>query len=135
MRNDYRNLMENQLPQTGLSASATGNTNSSRRGTREAILERGFQDRLSDTTANIQNQLVDQSLTAQQNQLSNMTAANQNLGALYNQGLANAGANQMLELVSCSVQLTKVRWMQIEQLLKATVTLLLTNTCVTTLAS
>jgi len=96
MRNDYRNLMENQLPQTGLSASATGNTNSSRRGTREAILERGFQDRLSDTTANIQNQLIDQSLGAQQNQLSNMTAANQNLGALYNQGLANEGAAQML---------------------------------------
>lgn len=96
MRNDYRNLMENQLPQTGLSASATGNTNASRRGTREAILERGFQDRLSDTTANIQNQLIDQSLGAQQNQLSNMTAANQNLGALYNQGLANAGADQML---------------------------------------
>ena len=97
MRNDYRNLMENQLPQTGLSASATGNTHSSRRGTREAILERGFQDRLSDTTANIQDQLVDRSLTAQQNRLANMTTANQNLGALYNMGQENAGANQMFE--------------------------------------
>ena len=96
MRNDYRNLMENQLPGTGLSASATGNTNSSRRGTREAILERGFQDRLSDTTANIQDQLIDRSLTAQQNRLANMTTANQNLGALYGLGQDNAGANQML---------------------------------------
>ena len=58
MRDDYRNLMENQLPGTGLSASATGNTNSSRRGTREAILERGYQDRMADTTADIQNQMI-----------------------------------------------------------------------------
>ena len=96
MRDDYRNLMENQLPQTGLSASATGNTNASRRGTREAILERGYQDRMADTTADIQSDLINRSLTAQQNQLSNMTSANQNLGALYQQGLENAGARQML---------------------------------------
>ena len=96
MREDYRNLMENQLPQAGLSASATGNTNASRRGTREAILERGYQDRMADTTADIQNNLINRSLSSQQNQLSNMTTANQNLGALYQQGLENAGARQML---------------------------------------
>ena len=66
MRDDYRNLMENQLPGTGLSASATGNTNASRRGTREAILERGYQDRMADTTADIQSDLINRSLTAQQ---------------------------------------------------------------------
>ena len=96
MRDDYRNLMENTLPQTGMSASATNNTNSSRRGVAEAIAERGFQDRMADTTANIQDQLMGRSLTEQQNRLSNMTAANTNLGALYSQGLENAGANQMV---------------------------------------
>lgn len=97
MRDDYRNLMERTLPQTGMSASQTGNTNSSRRGVAEAIAERGFQDRMADTTANIQDRLMNRSLTEQQNRLSNMTTANQNLGALYAQGMQNAGANQMVK--------------------------------------
>lgn len=96
MRNDYRNLMENQLPQTGLSASATGNTNASRRDTREAILERGYLDRQADTSATISDRLIDRSLNAQNNQLSNMTTANQNLAGLYGMGQTNAGAAQML---------------------------------------
>jgi len=96
MRNDYRNLMENQLPQTGLSSSMTGNTNSSRRGVREAILERGYLDRQADTSANISDNLIDRSLTAQQNQLANMTTANKNLAGLYGLGQNNAGAAQLL---------------------------------------
>ena len=97
MRDDYRNLMENQLPNTGLSSSATGNTNSSRRGVREAILERGFLDRKADTSANIQDSLINRSMTAQQNQLDNMTGANANLANLYGMGQTNAGAAQMLQ--------------------------------------
>mgnify|MGYP003132357202 CR=1 FL=1 len=97
MRDDYRNLMENTLPQAGVSSSQTGNTNSSRRGVAEAIAQRGFQDRMADTTANIQDRLMNRSLTEQQNRLANMTTANQNLGALYNQGMQNAGANQMIQ--------------------------------------
>ena len=96
MRDDYRNLMENQLPQTGLSSSATGNTNSSRRGVAEAVLERGYQDRMADTTADIQNDLISRSLTEQQNRFGNMTTANNNLGNLYNNafdlGMAGTGA-------------------------------------------
>lgn len=92
MRDDYRNLMENQLPGTGLSASNTGNTNSSRRGVAEAVLERGYQDRQADTAASIQDNLMSRSLTAQQNQLNNMTTANQNLAGLYGLGFDQAGA-------------------------------------------
>lgn len=96
MRDDYRNLMENQLPQTGLASSATGNTNSSRRGVAEAVLERGYQDRMADTTADIQNDLISRSLTEQQNRFGNMTTANNNLGNMYNNafdlGMAGTGA-------------------------------------------
>ena len=92
MRDDYRNLMENQLPGTGLSASSTGNTNSSRRGVAEAVLERGYQDRQADTAASIQDNLISRSLAAQQNQLNNMTTANQNLAGLYDLGFDQAGA-------------------------------------------
>lgn len=99
MRDDYRNLMENQLPQTGLSSSATGNTNSSRRGVAEAVLERGYQDRMADTTANIQSELIDRSLNEQQSRLDNMTTANNNLSGLYNMGfdLGMAGAGAMTD--------------------------------------
>jgi len=97
MRNDYRNLMENQLPQTGLAASGTGNTNSSRRGVREAILERGYLDRQADTSASIQDDLIRRSMAAQQGQLDNMTGANANLAALYGMGQTNAGAGEMMK--------------------------------------
>lgn len=41
MRDSRRTLEEQQLPGVGLAASGSGNTNSSRAGVREAILERG----------------------------------------------------------------------------------------------
>ncbi len=91
MRNDYRNLYENQLPATGLSAMASGNTNSSRRGVREAILERGLQDREADTATSLQDMLIGRSLNAQQNQFSNSMEANRNLANVYNTGFANTG--------------------------------------------
>ena len=91
MRDDYRNLNENQLPSLGLSASGSGNTNSSRRGVREAILQRGLQDREADTAANLQNMLMGRSLDAQQNQFSNSMEANRNLANVYNTGFAQTG--------------------------------------------
>ena len=91
MQDDYRNFYENQLPGTGLAASASGNTNSSRRGVREAILERGLQDRQAKTATNLQDMLIGRSLNAQQNQFSNAMEANRNLANAYNTGFANTG--------------------------------------------
>ena len=91
MRNDYRNLYENQLPATGLNAMASGNTNSSRRGVREAILERGLQDREADTATALQDMLIGRSLNAQQNRFSNAMEANRNLANTYNTGFSQTG--------------------------------------------
>ena len=86
MRDSRRTLEEQALPGVGLAASGSGNTNSSRAGVREAILERGFSDRESDMRASLMDRLTDRSLQQQQNQLANMTAANQNLAGLYGMG-------------------------------------------------
>ena len=91
MRDPYRQLTEQALPGIGRSAMATGNTNSSRAGVAEAIAQRAFDDRSADTATNIQNSLIDRAMKAQQAQLSNMTAANKNLGGLYNMGFSQAG--------------------------------------------
>ena len=91
MRDSRRQLEEQALPGVSQSAMGTGNTNSSRAGMREAILERGFADRESDMRANIMDRLTDRSMRAQQNQLANMTAANQNLAGLYDMGFGLGG--------------------------------------------
>lgn len=91
MRDSRRQLEEQALPGVGQSAMGTGNTNSSRAGMREAILERGYADRESDMRANIMDRLTGRSLQAQQNQLANMTAANQNLAGLYDMGFGLGG--------------------------------------------
>ena len=91
MRDSRRQLEEQALPGVSQAAMGTGNTNSSRAGMREAILERGFADRESDMRANIMDRLTDRSMRAQQNQLANMTAANQNLAGLYNMGFGLGG--------------------------------------------
>lgn len=91
MQDDYRNFYENQLPGTGMAASATGNTNSSRRAVREAILERGLQDREAKTATNLQDMLIGRSLNSQQNQFRNAMEANRNLANVYNTGFANTG--------------------------------------------
>ena len=91
MRDSRRNLEEQALPGVGLAASGTGNANSSRAGVREAILERGYSDRESDMRANLMDRLTDRSLGQQQQQLSNMTAANQNLAGLYDMGFGLGG--------------------------------------------
>ena len=91
MRDSRRQLEEQQLPGVARAASASGNTNSSRAGVREAILERGYADRESDMRANLMDRLTDRSMRAQQNQLNNMTAANRNLAGLYNMGFGFGG--------------------------------------------
>jgi len=91
MQDDVRNFEENQLTGVGLSASGSGNTNSSRRGTREAILERGLKDREADTAIRLQDMLINRSLGAQQNRLGNMMDANANLANTYNTGFAQSG--------------------------------------------
>ena len=96
-RDSRRNLEENTLRGIDVSASASGNTNSSRAGIADAVAARGFADREADTAAQIQNNLINRSLTSQQNQLSNMTTANQNLAGLYGMGTdqAQAGAGML----------------------------------------
>lgn len=97
MRDPYRQLTENTLTGIDQGASATGNTNSSRAGVAEAVANRGFNDRMADTAANIQQNLINQSMGAQQNQFANMMGANQ---GLYNalsagQNMAGAGFGDM----------------------------------------
>ena len=91
MRDDYRNLTENTLPGINRAASATMNTNSSRAGIADAVAQRAYDDRQADVAANIQDMLIGRAMTANQNQLANMTTANQNLASTYGTGFANAG--------------------------------------------
>ncbi len=91
MRDDYRGLTEQTLPGIGQGASATGNTNSSRAGIAEAVAQRAYDDRSADVAANIQDKLISRSMQADQNQLANMTTANQNLAGTYSTGFGNAG--------------------------------------------
>jgi len=107
MRDSRRNLEENTLRGIDMNASATGNTNSSRAGIADAIAMRAFDDRQADVTSDIQSNLIDRSLNAQQARLDNMTNANQNLANLYATGFdqssvgadmrANAGAALQLD--------------------------------------
>lgn len=91
MRDSRRDLEENQLPGVGLAAAGTGNANSSRAGVREAILERGYADRETDTRSSLLDNLMGRSLTSQQNQLSNMMSANQAMGNIYGNAMNMAG--------------------------------------------
>ena len=86
MRDSSRQLNEQTLPGINIGAAGTGNTNSSRTGVAEAIARRSYDDRMADTTSNIQNNLSNQYLTQNQNQFTNQMNANQQLGGVYNQG-------------------------------------------------
>ena len=97
MMDDRRQLTEQTLPGIQRGAMASGNTNSSMSAVNQAIANRGFKDRRSRTATDIMDRLTDRSLSAQQNQLANMAAANQNLAGLYGMGfdLGGAGASAM----------------------------------------
>ena len=102
MRDQTRQLAEQTLPGINQSASATGNTNSSRAGVTEAIAQRAYDDRRADVAANIQDQLMSRSLAQRNADLSNMASANNNMMNIYGFGqdtigkagtaLSNAGA-------------------------------------------
>lgn len=83
LRDSTRNLQENTLTSIGMGASGTGNTNSSRAGVAQAIAGRDYMDRAADVTAGINDDLMNRSLTEQNNAFRNMMAANQGMGGAY----------------------------------------------------
>ena len=91
MRNEYRNLTENTLPQMNRAASGSGNINSSRAGVAEALANRAFDDRSADVTANINQQLMNQSLDAQNRQFADQMAANRGLSGAFSTGVNAIG--------------------------------------------
>lgn len=100
-RDVVRNLNENQLPSLNNAAAGTGNTNSSRTGIAEGIIQRGASDRLADISSGIRSQFFSQGLNAAQDQynkqFSQASGANEQLSDAYKTGassLTNAqGAN------------------------------------------
>ena len=83
LRDSTRNLQENTLTSIGMGASGTGNTNSSRAGVAQAIAGREYMDRAADVTAGINDDLMNRSLTEQNNAFRNQMAANQAMGGAY----------------------------------------------------
>jgi len=88
MRDPYRQLTENTLPEINNRAMASGNMNSSRAGMAEAVANRGYQDRAADAGANIQNKLMNQYLKANNDRISNMTTANNNMAGIFGDAYA-----------------------------------------------
>ena len=91
MRDDLRNLQENTLTGINMGASGSGNMNSSRAGVAEAVANRGYDDRRADTTAMINRDLMDQSLSQQNQQFKDQMLANQGLEGSYLQGINAMG--------------------------------------------
>jgi hypothetical protein len=83
-RDVSRDLNETQLPTLALNAAGSGNTNSTRTGITQGILQRGASDRMADTAANIRGQLFNTGLGMAQTQYntntSNALQANGQLG-------------------------------------------------------
>ena len=67
VRDDWRTTFEQNIPQTQRNAALSGNTNSSRTGAREAILERGFDDRKADVNAALRANAYNQGIGAATN--------------------------------------------------------------------
>lgn len=98
MRDDRRNLQENTLTGIDLAASNSGNMNSSRAGVADAVANRGYDDRRADVATNIQNSLIDRSLSQQAQQFADQGSAlegaglaNQGMSSAYNTGLNTLG--------------------------------------------
>jgi len=98
LRDSTRMLTEQTMPGINRAASASGNANSSRAGIADAMAVRDYSDRAADTSANIQNKLINQSLTQQQNDFSNAMSANRGLANTFTTGLNTGfkGAGQMI---------------------------------------
>lgn len=86
LRNPYRQLMENTLPGINISASQAGAMNSSRAGVADAIANRAFDDRSADVRGTLQDALMTQYLTNNQNMITNLM----NVGTNQMQGFGNS---------------------------------------------
>ena len=97
MRDSTRRLEEQTLPGIDRSASATGNTRSSRAGVAEALAQRAFDDRRADVAAGVGRDLTNQFLRSEQNDFNNMLRANQGLRDVFGTGttLSQGGANAL----------------------------------------
>lgn len=109
LRDPYRAFTEQQLPSAQLSAAASGNTGSTRRGVGEAILQRGYEDRAADIAGGIRGQAYGQALgigaqQAAQNPM--LQAGFQNLQAGLAGDLMGSGMNaaNMLNMANAMAQ-------------------------------
>ena len=80
LRDDRRNLEENTLTGIDMSASGSGNMNSSRAGIAEAVANRGYDDRAADVRAQINSDLRQDSLAQQNVQFGQANTALGNAG-------------------------------------------------------
>jgi hypothetical protein len=99
-RDVVRNLNENDLPDLNQTANMSGNTDSSRTGIAQGILQRGAADRVGDIAANLRggayNSGLSQASTNYQNGVANQLGANSQVGSALQTGLGGAqGAQQM----------------------------------------
>ena len=81
LRDDRRNLQENTLTGIDMSASGSGNMNSSRAGIAEAVANRGYDDRAADVRAQINSDLRQDSLAQANTQFAQGNTALSNVGA------------------------------------------------------
>ena len=88
LRDDRRTLQENTLTGIDMSASGSGNMNSSRAGIAEAVANRAFDDRAADVRAQVQSDLRQDSLAQQNAQFGQANAALGNAGT----SIAGAGS-------------------------------------------
>lgn len=80
LRDDRRTLQENTLTGIDMSASGSGNMNSSRAGIAEAVANRAFDDRAADVRAQVQSDLRQDSLAQQNAQFGQANTALGNAG-------------------------------------------------------
>lgn len=101
-RDVSRNLFENELPAINQAATASGNINSSRAGTADAIARRGAADRVADISAQLRGDAYQNGLSlaqqAHQANMSGLGAAGQGFGDIYDLGLRGTLAGHQLAL-------------------------------------
>lgn len=88
LRDERRNLQENTLTGIDMSASGSGNMNSSRAGIAEAVANRAFDDRAADVRSQVQSDLRQDSLAQQNAQFGQANTALGNAGS----SIANTGS-------------------------------------------
>jgi hypothetical protein len=89
-RDASRNLNESQLPSLAVTAAGNGNTDSTRTGVTQAILQRNASEQMADTAAQIRGQLFNTGLQTAQSQYNansdRALTANNQLGNAYQMG-------------------------------------------------